>query len=96
MGFKMTTTSTAEFQVKYYDAKLRGSTVRTASFTDRAEAEAFAAGRVVYSKPAKVIEIFPEFGPYLPICPNHCGGEVRPGFRVCFRCFQAAGARRAR
>lgn len=44
------------FRVRYYDAKLskKGRGVQVRTFTDRAEAEAFAASNRIYSGPCRV------------------------------------------
>jgi hypothetical protein len=45
-----------QFRVKYFDARLskKGRGVQVATFTDRAEAEAFAAKNRIYAAPCKV------------------------------------------
>lgn len=50
------TTETALFKVRYFDAKAskRGQGVQTRTFTDRAKADLFAAGRTLYARPATV------------------------------------------
>jgi hypothetical protein len=42
------------FKVRFYDAKAsrKGKGVKVAYFTDRAEADAFAAGKTLYARPA--------------------------------------------
>jgi len=49
--------NTRPFSVTFYDEaqSRRGKGVRIAYFADAAEAEAFAAGKVCYGKPAKVV-----------------------------------------